>query len=114
LAWRKNFIQTFLERDIPQLGIGTPAPTLLRFWAMLAHYHGQVWKRRFKSVPPSGLRGWHRHQEEKGSAPGAFFEKKGRPSGVLMDDFLAGSTGRMKDGRKKRKGFHQFRLERAI
>ena len=43
LAWRKNFIQTFLERDIPQLGIGTPAPTLYRFWTMLAHYHGQIW-----------------------------------------------------------------------
>lgn len=43
IAWRKNFVQTFLERDLPQLGIGTPAPTLLRFWTMLAHYHGQVW-----------------------------------------------------------------------
>ena len=43
LAWRKNFIQTFLERDIPQWGIGTPAIALLRFWTMLAHYHGQVW-----------------------------------------------------------------------
>lgn len=43
LAWRKNFTQTFLERDIPQFGIGTPAPTLLRFWTMLAHYHGQIW-----------------------------------------------------------------------
>jgi len=42
-AWRKNFIQTFLERDLPQLGIGTPAPTLHRFWTMLAHYHGQIW-----------------------------------------------------------------------
>lgn len=43
LSWRKNFIQTFLERDIPQLGIGVPSTTLLRFWTMLAHYHGQVW-----------------------------------------------------------------------
>ncbi len=43
VAWRKSFIQTFLERDIPSFGIGTPAPTLLRFWTMLAHYHGQVW-----------------------------------------------------------------------
>ena len=43
LAWRKNFIQTFLERDIPQWGIGTPAIALMRFWTMLAHYHGQVW-----------------------------------------------------------------------
>ena len=42
-AWRKNFIQTFLERDLPQLGVGTPAPALLRFWMMLAHYHGQMW-----------------------------------------------------------------------
>ncbi|MBI3317268.1 MAG: ATP-binding protein [Candidatus Omnitrophica bacterium] len=42
--WRKNFVQMFLERDLPQLGIGTPAATLLRFWTMLAHYHGQIWK----------------------------------------------------------------------
>ena len=43
LAWRKNFIQTFLERDLPQLGIRVPAYTMLRFWTMLAHYHGQIW-----------------------------------------------------------------------
>ena len=42
-AWRKNFIQTFLERDLRQWGIEAPAATLLRFWTMLAHYHGQVW-----------------------------------------------------------------------
>jgi predicted AAA+ superfamily ATPase len=43
LAWRKNFIQTFLERDIPQFGIGIAASALLRFWSMLAHYSGQIW-----------------------------------------------------------------------
>jgi hypothetical protein len=43
-AWRRNFIETFLERDLPQLGITIPAPALFRFWTMLAHYHGQVWK----------------------------------------------------------------------
>jgi predicted AAA+ superfamily ATPase len=43
LAWRKNFIQAFLERDIPQFGIGIASSSLLRFWAMLAHYSGQVW-----------------------------------------------------------------------
>jgi len=43
VVWRKNFIQSFLERDLPQWGIQIPAPTLLRFWTMLAHYHGQVW-----------------------------------------------------------------------
>lgn len=43
LAWRKNFIQTFLERDLPQWGINAPPITLLRFLTMLAHFHGQVW-----------------------------------------------------------------------
>jgi len=42
-AWRLNFIQSFLERDIPQLGIRVPATALRRFWTMLAHYHGQIW-----------------------------------------------------------------------
>ena len=43
LAWRSDFIQSFLERDVPQLGVRVPAPTLRRFWTMLAHYHGQTW-----------------------------------------------------------------------
>lgn len=43
LVWRRNFIQTFLERDLPQWGIVAPATALLRFWTMLAHYHGQTW-----------------------------------------------------------------------
>ena len=44
ILWRRQFIQACLERDLPQLGVGLPAPTLLRFWTMLAHYHGQTWK----------------------------------------------------------------------
>ncbi len=43
LAWREGFIRTFLERDIPQLGITVPAAAMRRFWTMLAHYHAQVW-----------------------------------------------------------------------
>ncbi len=43
LAWRRQFIQTFLERDLPQLGVQVPAPALRRFWNMVAHYHAQVW-----------------------------------------------------------------------
>jgi len=43
MLWREGFVRTFLERDIPQLGIRIPAETLRRFWTMLAHYHGQVW-----------------------------------------------------------------------
>ncbi len=42
-AWRKAFIQTFLERDIPMLGYKIPSIRLGRFWTMLAHYHGQLW-----------------------------------------------------------------------
>jgi len=42
-AWREDFIRTFLERDIPQLGITIPSETIRRFWTMVAHYHGQVW-----------------------------------------------------------------------
>lgn len=43
LDWRKDFIRTFLERDIPQFGFNIPSTSLFRFWSMLAHYHGQVW-----------------------------------------------------------------------
>jgi len=43
LRWRESFIDTFLERDIPKLGIRTPAETLRRFWNMLSHFHGQIW-----------------------------------------------------------------------
>ena len=41
--WRRGFIQTFLERDLPQLGITIRSTTLRRFWTMLAHYNGQIW-----------------------------------------------------------------------
>jgi hypothetical protein len=44
VKWRENFIQTFLQRDMPMLGIQVPPATLHRFWTMLAHYHGQTWK----------------------------------------------------------------------
>ncbi len=42
IAWREGFVRTFLERDIPQLGITIPAPAMRRFWIMLAHFHGQT------------------------------------------------------------------------
>ncbi|MXV94509.1 MAG: ATP-binding protein [Gemmatimonadetes bacterium] len=43
VIWRRNFVRTFLERDLPQLGITIPAERLRRFWTMIAHYHGQTW-----------------------------------------------------------------------
>lgn len=42
-SWREQLIRTFLERDLPELGVQVPAPTLLRFWTMVAHYHGGIW-----------------------------------------------------------------------
>src|SRR5207302_10015847 len=36
-AWRDGFIRTFLQKDLPELGIGVPSPTMHRFWTMLAH-----------------------------------------------------------------------------
>jgi hypothetical protein len=41
--WRKSFVLSLLERDLPQYGIRIPAAALLRFWTMLARYHGQIW-----------------------------------------------------------------------
>ena len=42
LEWRENFIRTYLERDVPQLGPRIPAETLRRFWVMLGHTQGGV------------------------------------------------------------------------
>lgn len=41
--WRDQFVRTFLERDLAQLGIQIPGTTLGRFWTMIAHHHGQIW-----------------------------------------------------------------------
>ena len=43
LNWRLQAIQRHVEQDLPQLGVQVPAPAMLRFWRMLAHYHGQIW-----------------------------------------------------------------------
>ncbi len=42
MKWRQDFIDTFLERDLPQLGFRIPGTTLRRFWSMLAHVHAQI------------------------------------------------------------------------
>ena len=42
-GWRRDFIKTFLERDLPGLGVRMPASSMRRFWTMIAHYHGQLW-----------------------------------------------------------------------
>ncbi len=42
-AWRKNFVKSYVERDLPQLGLIVEAFTLERFWRMLASFHGNLW-----------------------------------------------------------------------
>jgi len=58
--WMEGFVTTFLERDIPQLGLRVPAEALRRFWNMTAHYHGQVWNAselaRSMDVSPNTVR----------------------------------------------------------
>ncbi|MBK8999117.1 MAG: ATP-binding protein [Myxococcales bacterium] len=41
--WRRDFVSTFVERDLRELGFQIPSAQMRRFWAMLAHYHGQIW-----------------------------------------------------------------------
>ena len=43
VTWRRNFIRTFLERDLASLGFGLSPSLMARFWTMLAHYHAQLW-----------------------------------------------------------------------
>ncbi|MBX9741938.1 MAG: DUF4143 domain-containing protein [Chthoniobacterales bacterium] len=42
MQWRIDYVRTFLEQDIPSLGIKIPTANLRRFWMMLAHYHAQI------------------------------------------------------------------------
>ncbi len=41
--WRREFIRTFLERDLALLGFGLSPQLMQRFWTMISHYHGQIW-----------------------------------------------------------------------
>ena len=43
MRWRRDFVRTYVEQDLPQLGITINAGTIHRFWMMLAHYHAQIW-----------------------------------------------------------------------
>jgi len=43
LAWREGLIRTYLQRDLPELGLRISSTAMRRFWTMLAHYHGRTW-----------------------------------------------------------------------
>ncbi len=42
-VWCRNTVSRFVESDLPQFGVNVATPTMLRFWAMLAHVHGNIW-----------------------------------------------------------------------
>ncbi len=42
VAWRKEYISTFLERDVPSLGFNIQPQSLRRFWMMMTSYHGNI------------------------------------------------------------------------
>ncbi len=44
IRWRRSFIDTLVERDLPQWGVKVSTTAMRRFWTMVAHYHGQIWK----------------------------------------------------------------------
>ena len=44
IRWRRSFIDTLVERDLPQWGVKVSITAMRRFWTMVAHYHGQIWK----------------------------------------------------------------------
>ena len=69
LAWRTAAISNHVEVDLPQFGVNIAAPAMLRFWRMLAHYHGQIWNAahpaRSLGVSESTVRRYldaHRHR----------------------------------------------------
>ncbi|GAB1388382.1 MAG: hypothetical protein AMXMBFR78_18980 [Rubrivivax sp.] len=41
--WRRDFVRLVIERDMPALGLGISLPAMQRFWAVMAHFHGQIW-----------------------------------------------------------------------
>lgn len=43
LTWRNEFVRTFVERDLPSLGVNVASDTMRRFWSMIAHHHAQLW-----------------------------------------------------------------------
>ncbi|MBI5201023.1 MAG: ATP-binding protein [Elusimicrobia bacterium] len=131
LAWRQDFIGTFLERDIPQLGITIPAAALRRFWTMLAHFHGQIWNgaelarslgtseptaRRYLDLLTGAfvvrqLQPWHENiGKRQVKAPKVYV----RDSGLLHALLSVGSLRELEAHPKYGASWEGFALEQAI
>ena len=127
--WLESFCRTFIERDLAQLGVRTPGATLRRFWAMLAHRHGQTWNssefarafgvadttiRRYldiltdtlvvRQLPP-----WHREPEQAPSASAQGVSKGFRPGASFARHLRRGLPRR-----PPRKRQHLGRIDAGI
>ncbi len=117
--WRRDFIRTFLERDLPQLDVSTPASTLRRFWSMLAHVHGQTlnWSELGRSMGVADttvrsyldilegtlvvrtLKPWHQNiSKRQVKAPKVLFRDSGLLHTLLDIETMEGLEGHPKAG----------------
>ena len=129
--WRQDFVSTFLERDVPQLGINVPAEALRRFWSMVAHCHGRLWNaaefasaigaarataRRYldilcaaymvRALPP-----WHENLKKRQvKAPKVYLRDSGLLHALLELDTAHALLGHAKAGAS----FEGFALEQVI
>jgi len=86
MEWRRGFIRTFIERDLPQLGIGVASNSLRRFWTMLAHYQGQTWNSSdfARSLVIRQLQPWHANiGKRQVKAPKVYILDSGLLHGLL-------------------------------
>jgi hypothetical protein len=129
--WLEGFRQTFLERDIPALGLRVPAATLERFWSMLAHYHGQTWNAaelgRALSVSPATanhyrdllagtfmlrvLQPWHENLGKRQvKSPKVYF----RDSGLLHQSLGIAALGELRAHPRYGASWEGFAIEQTL
>ena len=97
--WRRGFVRTFVERDLPQLGVNISSATMHRFWAMLAHYRGQVWNAsefaRSFGVADTSVRGYLDRELRSGGPATRSLARQHRqaasafPEGVCVGQWFA-------------------------
>lgn len=129
--WMEAFVATFLERDVPTLGLRIPPSALRRFWTMLAHFHGQIWNaselaRAMDVTPPTArhyldvldgmymarvLPPWHENVGKRQvKSPKIYL----RDSGLLHFLLGIGSAAELRSHPKRGASWEGFALEQAL
>lgn len=131
MSWCRQAVARFVEVDLPQFGVNVASPTMLRFWMMLAHYHGQVWNaaeparslglseptvRRYLDWLTQGfmvrqLQPWHENLGKRQvKSPKLFF----RDTGLLHALLGIGDPGALMSHPKSGASWEGFALEQVI